>query len=128
MKIPRPFRRSLPVLPRTLSRLRETGTLLGSGGGLVRSLSRALRTFARPGGEAGREPPSRSQAWTGVGLYALLVPFGLLGLRSRYWVTGSFLLVLGTVGAAGVFLCNLRSRLRPRTGPGGNGQDSGRPR
>ena len=124
MKIPRPFRRSLPVLPRTLSRLRETGTLFRSGGGLVRSLSRALRTFARPRGEAGREPPSRSQAWTGVGLYALLVPFGLLGLRSRYWVTGSLLLVLGTVGAAGVFLCNLR----PRTGPAGNGPGSGRPR
>ena len=121
-------RRGLPKifssLPRGIVRFRETGFSGLRAGTLFRSLALRLRMFAGPSGEAGREPPSRSQAWTGVGLYALLVPFGLIGLRSGYWVTGSLLLVLGTVGAAGVFLCNLR----PRPGPTGNGQGPGSPR
>ena len=77
-------------------------------GGLTRSaLSRLVRLLSGTGTPAGREIPSRREAGGGLVLYALLVPFGLWALVSRYWVTGTLLTAIGLVGGAGIARRNL---------------------
>lgn len=87
----------------------EAGSFLFSKGGL----SRLVRKVSGEGSETGRELPSRGQAWTGLVLYGLLIPFGIWALLGRAWVTGSLLTGIGAVGSAGMVVRNLWSGPNP---------------
>ena len=99
---------------------REAGSFRFSEGGL----SRLVRKLSGEGSESGRALPSRGQAWTGLVLYGLLVPFGIWALLGRAWVTGTLLLGIGAVGSAGMVVRNLW----PGPNPPQNGPGEGSPR
>ena len=100
--------RIFPLRSRDLL-FREAGSFRFSEGGL----SRLVRKISGEGSESGRDRPSRGQAWTGLVLYGLLIPFGIWALLGRAWVTGSLLLGIGAVGSAGIAVRNLWSEPDP---------------
>ena len=105
-------RRLLPRIFPLRSRgllFREAGSFRFSKGGL----SRLVRKISGEGSETGRDLPSRGQAWTGLVLYGLLIPFGIWALLGRAWVTGTLLTGIGAVGSAGMVVRNLWSGPNP---------------
>ena len=109
------LRKALPVSSRTVFRFREL-----CAGSLTRSaLARLVRRLSGDQTPAGREIPSRREAWGGFVLYALLVPFGLWALRDGSLVTGTLLTAIGCTGCAGIALRNMTG---PGSPPGGRNE------
>ena len=103
------------LLPRIFP-LRSRGLLFREAGSFRFSkgeLSRLVRKISGEGSETGRELPSRGQAWTGLVLYGLLIPFGIWVLLGCAWVTGTLLPGIGLVGSAGMVVRNLWSGPNP---------------
>ncbi len=98
------FTKLLPVSSRTIARFREFCAMGFAG----RAGTRLARALSGAETSAGQEIPSRREAWVGLVLYALLVPFGVRALWAGYLVTGSLLTAIGLIGCAGIALRNMR--------------------